>query len=486
MEQARITNQQPSQGHQAVRGKQPSQARDAAGQAQDSGSGGFLSLLAALGDGVLQDGTMLQDGGLVLEASEPVVVDGAAEDVPLSWPWMTALSDQALPTPTVDSTAMPGFLVMQTVGPLAEQLTVQSAKPLTTSVNESFGINSTGPLATPPETQAVGLGGWSGAHGMRGALASLETLPQNGLVAQTAVLDSAVPLRQGTLENGSMDASLAAAPGGVRRLPTRVNGGLVSAGGLPITAGTQGAQALKSQVGMKDLSAMQAAQAVAGQNPVAEHHSAVALVREGARLAGQDQTPVPGSLAPLVTGFSEGGGRSSAPRSGDQGGSAATGFGAYGGNAETQGMASVETGAAVFDPGMAGTEDAVAEQVAFWVRQNIQNAEMTIQHDGQAVEVSVSLTGNEAHVSFGSDQAETRSLLDGSVAQLREMLRQEGLSLSGVTVGESGQRQGSEESGRSNQQSLPRKTVVEVPAPLQTGPRSGASHQTDRSIDIFV
>lgn len=458
MEQARITNQQPSQGHQAVRGKQPSQARDAAGQAQDSGSGGFLSLLAALGDGVLQDGTMLQDGGLLLEASEPVVVDGAAEDVPLSWPWMTALSDQALPTPTVDSTAMPGFLVMQTVGP----------------------------LATPPETQAVGLGGWSGAHGMRGALASLETLPQNGLVAQTAVLDSAVPLRQGTLENGSMDASLAAAPGGVRRLPTRVNGGLVSAGGLPITAGTQGAQALKSQVGMKDLSAMQAAQAVAGQNPVAEHHSAVALVREGARLAGQDQTPVPGSLAPLVTGFSEGGGRSSAPRSGDQGGSAATGFGAYGGNAETQGMASVETGAAVFDPGMAGTEDAVAEQVAFWVRQNIQNAEMTIQHDGQAVEVSVSLTGNEAHVSFGSDQAETRSLLDGSVAQLREMLRQEGLSLSGVTVGESGQRQGSEESGRSNQQSLPRKTVVEVPAPLQTGPRSGASHQTDRSIDIFV
>ena len=458
MEQARITNQQPSQGHQAVRGKQPSQARDAAGQAQDSGSGGFLSLLAALGDGVLQDGTMLQDGGLVLEASEPVVVDGAAEDVPLSWPWMTALSDQALPTPTVDSTAMPGFLVMQTVGP----------------------------LATPPETQAVGLGGWSGAHGMRGALASLETLPQNGLVAQTAVLDSAVPLRQGTLENGSMDASLAAAPGGVRRLPTRVNGGLVSAGGLPITAGTQGAQALKSQVGMKDLSAMQAAQAVAGQNPVAEHHSAVALVREGARLAGQDQTPVPGSLAPLVTGFSEGGGRSFAPRSGDQGGSAATGFGAYGGNAETQGMASVETGAAVFDPGMAGTEDAVAEQVAFWVRQNIQNAEMTIQHDGQAVEVSVSLTGNEAHVSFGSDQAETRSLLDGSVAQLREMLRQEGLSLSGVTVGESGQRQGSEESGRSNQQSLPRKTVVEVPAPLQTGPRSGASHQTDRSIDIFV
>lgn len=456
MEQARITtNQPPSQGPHAVRGKQPSQARDPVGQAPEGGGGGFLSLLAALDSSGLQGGTAPQDGGLVLDANEPVVTDGTAQDAPLAWPWMTTPADHALPTLAVDPHAASSFLAMQTAGS----------------------------LATPSQAPAASVGGWSGA----GALGSLEALPRNGLVAQTAVLDSAAPLRKGALENDSMDASLAAAPGGARRLPTRVNGGLVSAGGLQTMVGAQGVQALKSQVGMKDPSAMQAAQAAVGQNPVVEHHGAAVLAREGARIVGQDQAPLLGPLAPLVQGLSEGGGRT-APRSGDQGGSAATGFGAYGGNAETRGSASVDAGAAAFDPGMSGVEDAVAEQVAFWVHQNIQNAEMTIQHDGQAVEVTVSLTGNEAHVTFGSDQAETRSLLDGRVAELRELLRQEGLALSGMTVGESAQqRQGSSESGRSNQQGMPRQAaVVEMPASSQERPRAGAGHQTDRSIDIFV
>lgn len=482
MEQARITSQPPSQTQHAVRGKQPGSTRDAAGPDQDSGGGGFLSLLAALGDSVLPEGALPQDAGLALDENKPVVGDGAAEERPLSWTWMTALSDHPLPAPTVDSSAMHGFMAMQMAGPLVGQ----SANPPTKSVDESVGIYSTGPLATPSETQAVSLRGWGDAHGMRGTLINLEALPENGLVAQTAVQDFAVPLRQGTIENANMEESLAATPGGVRRLPARVNGGLVVSGGLRIMADTQGARTLKNQVEGKDLSAVRTAQTVAGQNPVTEHSSAVALVREGVRLAGQDQMHLQGSLAPLVSGFSEGVGRFSAPRSGDQGSSAETGFGAYGGNAEIQGMASVENGAAVFDSGMVLTEDGVAEQVAFWVRQNIQNAEMTIQHEGQAVEVSVSLTGNEAHVAFGSDQAETRSLLDGSVAQLREMLRQEGLSLSGVTVGESGQRQGSEQSGRSHEQGASRKAVVEVPAPSQGRARIGAVQQTDRSVDIFV
>ena len=66
------------------------------------------------------------------------------------------------------------------------------------------------------------------------------------------------------------------------------------------------------------------------------------------------------------------------------------------------------------------------------------------------------------------------------------MLRQEGLSLSGVTVGESGQRQGSEQSGRSHEQGASRKAVAEVPAPSQGRARIGAGQQTDRSVDIFV
>jgi flagellar hook-length control protein FliK len=80
------------------------------------------------------------------------------------------------------------------------------------------------------------------------------------------------------------------------------------------------------------------------------------------------------------------------------------------------------------------TEDSVAEQVSYWVNQNIQNAELTIEHDGHPVQVTVSLNGNEAHVSFTSDQNETRALLDASVAQLRALLESQGLVLSGMSA----------------------------------------------------
>ena len=41
-------------------------------------------------------------------------------------------------------------------------------------------------------------------------------------------------------------------------------------------------------------------------------------------------------------------------------------------------------------------------------------------------------------MAFRSDQAQTRDLLDTSVAQLRELLRGEGLELAGVSIGQSG------------------------------------------------
>ena len=453
MEQARITTQQPSQGHQAVRGKQASQSRDPSGQAQDSANGGFLSLLAALGDNVSLDGTMLQDGSLVPDEKGAVATDGAGQNGAIAWPWMSA---QALMP--VDANAA-------------------SRLPLAPSAGS--------PLSSTEALQDGVLGGASGfrATSALGSLGSLETLPQNGLVAQTALLDSAVKSREGELESDGMDALQAAVAGGVRRAPSRASGGLVSVSGLSAMTGAQGAQALKSLGGAKDPNVMQAVQAAAGQSSAAEHRGGAAQSREGVRFMDQDPTT---SLAPpttFVPGFSEAGGRFT-QHNGDQNGSATPGFGAPGANAESQGAPSADI--AVVDTGMAGAEDAVAEQVAFWVHQNIQNAEMTIQHDGQPVEVSVSLSGNEAHVAFGSDQAETRSLLDDSVAQLREMLRQEGLSLSGVTVGESGQRQASEESGRNNQQGGPRQTVVEVSAAPQTQLSPKAGYQTDRSIDIFV
>ncbi len=87
------------------------------------------------------------------------------------------------------------------------------------------------------------------------------------------------------------------------------------------------------------------------------------------------------------------------------------------------------------DPSQMAGDDALAEQVAFWVNQKTQNAELTLDRDGQPVEVRVSLSGNEAHVTFRSDQVQTRDALDASTAQLRDLLQSEGLVLAGVTVG---------------------------------------------------
>jgi Flagellar hook-length control protein FliK len=86
------------------------------------------------------------------------------------------------------------------------------------------------------------------------------------------------------------------------------------------------------------------------------------------------------------------------------------------------------------------TAEAVAEQVTYWVNQELQNAELTLDGAGHdPIEVSISLQGNEANVAFRSDQAATREILEGAVSHLKEMLAHHGLSLAGVSVGNSGQ-----------------------------------------------
>lgn len=89
-----------------------------------------------------------------------------------------------------------------------------------------------------------------------------------------------------------------------------------------------------------------------------------------------------------------------------------------------------QTQDAVFD----AQADAPVEDMRFWLQGKQQRAEVVLDKDGQAVRVQVSVRGNEAHVTFRADQAQTRELLDASVAQLREMLEQQGVQLAGVSV----------------------------------------------------
>ena len=160
------------------------------------------------------------------------------------------------------------------------------------------------------------------------------------------------------------------------------------------------------------------------------------------------------------------------------------GEGAWGHQALLAG-ARVETaaaGAATVSPEMM-----VAEQVKYWISNNVQNAEMTLDGMGKSpVEVSISLHGAEARVEFRTDQMEVRQVLEGAVSHLKDLLRNEGMVLSGVSVGSSGQdgRQGSQERKPRPHNMRQAAVVAAEPLPVNGGLRTG--RLSGRAIDLFV
>jgi flagellar hook-length control protein FliK len=271
----------------------------------------------------------------------------------------------------------------------------------------------------------------------------------------------------------------AAGAAGKRKVLGRLAAGAAPANDAVSAAGAQttGPAGAKSQ-------SVSLAQGAPFQPQVVERKDAGEQAREGSRHMEAGLDGVPAALAQWASDAAAG--VRGAARGVDSGTSVSGAGGAAEVSQERPAGLAGDVGTEFVDPAMAGTEDAVAEQVAYWVHQNIQNAKLTVKHDGQPVEVSVSLTGNEAHVSFGSDQAQTRDLIDGSVAQLRDMLRQEGLVLSGVTVGESGGRQGDEGAGAGGQKNPQRQTGVVVPAAVATRAAGRVNVLGDRAVDIFV
>ena len=137
---------------------------------------------------------------------------------------------------------------------------------------------------------------------------------------------------------------------------------------------------------------------------------------------------------------------------------------------------------------IAAPEMQVAEQVTYWVSQNVQNAELKLDGLGLSpVEVSISVQGKEAQISFRTDEAATRGVLEGASAHLKDLLQREGMVLTGVSVGTSGSGDSSGAERRARQAA--RQGVI---APLQvaTVPIQDAGRRmgtvTGRSVDLFV
>jgi len=89
--------------------------------------------------------------------------------------------------------------------------------------------------------------------------------------------------------------------------------------------------------------------------------------------------------------------------------------------------------------GQPGWGQAVGTQVAWFVSQNISAASLRLnpQHLGP-LEMQVSLDGDQASVSFTSQQGLVRDALESSVSRLREMLSENGLNLVNVNVSQQG------------------------------------------------
>ncbi|MDO8207529.1 MAG: flagellar hook-length control protein FliK, partial [Gallionella sp.] len=133
-------------------------------------------------------------------------------------------------------------------------------------------------------------------------------------------------------------------------------------------------------------------------------------------------------------------------------------------------------------------ESMVADTVSYWTTQGVQNAELKLDGFGdEAVAVRISLKGDQAHIGFRTDQPEIRQMLEGALAHLKEVLKSEGLVLSGVSVGSSGQngagpreQRDRADSRQSGQTSLITPDAAPVPGRQRVNPAVG------RALDMFV
>lgn len=451
MEPTKISSPQGTQSAHAARHRSTAQTPDA----NEPGSGGFLALLAALGDGAMGGG----DG-----APLDLAASGAA-------PSDVALTDAA--KAAMEASAMAAW----------QGLLVPGANVRVDAAAAERGQGGS-ILSAGAQTGAV-LGLEAQGGSAQGGLASLAgILPgtdglSQGIVAETARLDTSADLQEGLPPVGGMAQG---------RIFSRMQSALAQkADAVEMSTGRSlgggAAQQLPGHQGVALAAVQMASERMVGM-PVAgaSDRSPGGMVDPagGAVVASVAE----GLLSPVAS--ARGGeGADAGGRSGEGRSSAGAWLDSGSGSAPVE-PGSLD-GATVFaDPAQAGVEEQVAEQMAYWVNQKTQNAELTLNRDGQPVEVSVSLSGNEAHVTFRSDQPQTRELLDRSMAQLSELLRSEGLVLSGMSVGTSaGQRDDAGGAERQGQRDGARQAKVVAAAPTGTASllRGGAP---DRAVDVFV
>jgi flagellar hook-length control protein FliK len=140
------------------------------------------------------------------------------------------------------------------------------------------------------------------------------------------------------------------------------------------------------------------------------------------------------------------------------------------------------------DSGVVAPPDVyVAEQIKYWISNDVQNAEMKLDGIGDnPVEVSISMQGNEAHVAFRTDELQAREVLENASIHLKELLQREGLVLSGVSIGTAGA--GAGDSGAQERKSRQgaKSAAVVAAQPIRADIASASGRVSGRALDLFV
>ena len=140
------------------------------------------------------------------------------------------------------------------------------------------------------------------------------------------------------------------------------------------------------------------------------------------------------------------------------------------------------------DAAVATTQSYVAEQVSYWISNDVQKAEMKLDGLGdKPVEVSISMNGNQAHVAFRTDEVQARDALENASLQLKEMLQRDGVVLSGMSVGTSA---GGESGAGGQQDRNARQGSKNVTAMVDQSVRvdrvNNRQTAVGRALDLFV
>jgi len=131
------------------------------------------------------------------------------------------------------------------------------------------------------------------------------------------------------------------------------------------------------------------------------------------------------------------------------------------------------------------TDIYVAQKVAYWISNDVQNAQMKLDGIGVGpVEVSIRMQGNEAHVAFRTDELQARVALENASVHLKDLLQREGLVLGGVSVGTSGTGDSGDQERRPRQGV--RQSVIGVVHAAVVDRSAVVGRVGGRALDLFV